>query len=47
MRVATFSSLTAVGAAVYPGTAMIQVFTTDGTDDIVVERSSGVDVAAP
>ena len=27
---------------------MIQIFTTDGTDDIVVvERSSGVDVAAP
>jgi hypothetical protein len=26
---------------------MIQIFTSDGTDDIVVERKSGVDVAAP
>jgi hypothetical protein len=26
---------------------MIQIFTTDGEDDIVVERGSGVDVAAP
>lgn len=26
---------------------MIQIFTTNGTDDIVVERASAVDVAAP
>jgi uncharacterized cupin superfamily protein len=46
-RVAMFSSLTAVGAVVYPDADMIQIFTTEGEDDIVVERSSGVDVAAP
>ena len=46
-RVAMFSSITAVGAVVYPDSDMIQISTTDGTDDIVVERSSGVDVAAP
>lgn len=46
-RVAMFSSVTAVGAVVYPDSDMIQIFTTDGTDDIVVERSSEVDVAAP
>ena len=46
-RVAMFSSVTAVGAVVYPDSDMIQLFTTDGTDDIVVKRSSGVDVAAP
>jgi hypothetical protein len=42
-----FSSITAVGAVIYPDTDMIQIFTTDGTDDIVVERASAVDVAAP
>jgi uncharacterized cupin superfamily protein len=46
-RVALFSSITAVGAVVYPDSDMIQIFTTDGADDIVVERGSGVDVAAP
>ncbi len=46
-RVAMFSSVTAVGAVVYPDSDMIQIFTTDGTDDIVVERSSEVDVVAP
>jgi uncharacterized cupin superfamily protein len=46
-RVAMFSSITAVGAVVYPDSDMIQLFTTDGEDDIVVERRSGVDVAAP
>jgi hypothetical protein len=46
-RVAMFSSITAVGAAVYPDSDMIQFFTSDGEDDIVVERSSAVDVAAP
>ena len=46
-RVAMFSSMSAVGAVVYPDSDMIQVFTTDGEDDIVVERGSAVDVAAP
>ena len=46
-RVAMLSSITAVGAVVYPDSDMIQISTTDGTDDIVVKRSSGVDVAAP
>jgi uncharacterized cupin superfamily protein len=46
-RVAMFSSMGAVGTVVYPDSDMIQIFTTDGDDDIVVERSSGVDVAAP
>jgi uncharacterized cupin superfamily protein len=46
-RVAMFSSITAVGAVVYPDSDMIQIFSTDGTDDIVVERSSAVDAAAP
>jgi uncharacterized cupin superfamily protein len=46
-RVAMFSSITAVGAVVYPDSDMIQLFTTDGADDVVVKRSSSVDVAAP
>ena len=46
-RVAMFSSIADVGAVVYPDSDMIQIFTTDGADDIVVERSSAVDVAAP
>ena len=46
-RVAMFSTVSAVGAVVYPDSDMLQVFTTDGTDDIVVERSSGLDVTAP
>ena len=46
-RVAMFSSITEVGATVYPDSDMIQIFTTDGTDDIVVQRRDGVDVTAP
>jgi uncharacterized cupin superfamily protein len=46
-RVAMFSSITAVGAVVYPDSDMIQIFTTEGTDDIVIERKSGMDAAAP
>jgi uncharacterized cupin superfamily protein len=46
-RVAMFSSITAVGAVIYPDSDMIQISTTGGTDDIVVERKSGVDVIAP
>ena len=46
-RVAMFSSITAVAAVVYPDSDMIQLFTTDGEDDLVVKRGSAVDVAAP
>ncbi len=46
-RVAMFSSITAVGVVVYPDSDMIQIFTTEGAGDIVVERSSAVDIAAP
>ena len=46
-RVAMFSSITAVGAVVYPDSDMISIVTSDGEDDLVVKRSSGVDVAAP
>ena len=42
-----FPSITAVGAVVYPDSDMLQISTTDGTDDIVVKGSSGVDVAIP
>jgi hypothetical protein len=41
------SSIAAVGAVVYPDSDMISIFTTDGSDDIVVNRSGAVDVAAP
>lgn len=46
-RVAMFSSITAVGAVVYPDSDMIQIATSDGEDDIVVERGSAVDAIAP
>jgi len=46
-RVAMFSSISEVGAVVYPDSDMIQIFTSDGSDDIVVARSSALDVAAP
>ena len=46
-RVAMFSSVTAVGVVVYPDSDMINVATTDGTDDIVVKRSSSVEPIAP
>ncbi len=46
-RVAMFSSITAVGAVVYPDSDMIQLFSTDGEDDLVVKRSSAVEVMAP
>jgi uncharacterized cupin superfamily protein len=47
-RVAMFSSMAAaVGAVVYPDSDKIQLFTTDGEDDLVVKRGSAVDVAAP
>jgi uncharacterized cupin superfamily protein len=46
-RVAMFSSMVTVGAVVYPDSDMIQLFTTDGQDDLVAKRSSAVDAAAP
>jgi uncharacterized cupin superfamily protein len=46
-RVAMFSSMPPVDVVVYPDSDMIQIFTTDGADDIVVGRGGGVDVAAP
>ncbi len=46
-RVAMFSSNTQVDVVVYPDSDMIQLFTSDGEDDLVVKRSSAIDVAAP
>ncbi len=46
-RVAMFSSNAAVDVVVYPDSDMIQLFTSDGEDDLVVKRSSAIDVAAP
>ena len=46
-RVAMFSSNAAVDVVVYPDSDMVQLFTSDGDDDLVVKRSSAVDVAAP
>ena len=45
-RIAMFSSSAAVGAVVYPDSDMIRIFSTDGTDDILVERKSALDLAA-
>ena len=42
-----FSSKTAVDVVVYPDSDMVQLFTSDGEDDLVVKRSSALDVAAP
>jgi hypothetical protein len=43
-----FSSMTAaVGAVVYPDSDMVWVWTADDSVDMVVERSSAVDDAAP
>ena len=42
-RVLMFSSITAVAAVVYPDSDKISIWTTNGTDDIVVRRTSGVD----
>jgi uncharacterized cupin superfamily protein len=47
-RVAMFSSASAAaGVVVYPDTDMIWMWTDDDAVDIVVERSSGLDDAAP
>ena len=47
-RVAMFSSMSAaVGAVVYPDSDMVWVWSDDDSVDIVVERTSAVDDAAP
>ena len=46
-RVAMFSSTSTAGAVVYPDSDMVWMWTGDGAVDIVVERSSAVDDAAP
>jgi len=46
-RVAMFSSMSKAGAVVYPDTDMVWMWTEDGAIDIVVERNSAVDQAAP
>jgi uncharacterized cupin superfamily protein len=46
-RVAMFSSTSPAGAVVYPDSDMIWMWTADDAVDIVVERSSEVDAAAP
>ena len=46
-RVAMFSSMPDAGAVVYPDSDMIWMWTADDEVDIVVERSSAVDAAAP
>jgi hypothetical protein len=35
-----------VGAVVYPDSEMVRIFSADGTDDILVERKSALDLAA-
>jgi len=46
-RVAMFSSVSEAGAVVYPDSDMVWMWTADGAVDIVVDRSSAVDEAAP
>ncbi len=47
-RVAMFSSNSAAaGAVVYPDSEMIWMWTADDAVDIIVERSSALDDAAP
>jgi uncharacterized cupin superfamily protein len=41
-RVLMFSTMTAVAAVVYPDSDKISIWTTNGADDIVVRRTSGV-----
>jgi uncharacterized cupin superfamily protein len=45
-RIAMFSSTATVGAVVYPDGGRIRIVTTDGTDDILVDRASALDLAA-
>ncbi len=46
-RIAMFSSTSAAGAVVYPDSDMVWTWTEDGSVDLIVERSSSVDDAAP
>ena len=46
-RVAVFSSTSPAGAVVYPDRDMVWMWTDDGAVDMIVERSSAVDDAAP
>lgn len=46
-RVAMFSSTSAAGAVVYPDSDMVWMWTNDGAVDIVVDRRSALDDAAP
>jgi uncharacterized cupin superfamily protein len=43
VRVLMFSTITAVAAVVYPDSDKISIWTTNGADDLVVKRTSGVD----
>jgi uncharacterized cupin superfamily protein len=45
-RIAMFSSIVDVGAVVYPDSEMVRIFSTDGRDDILVERKSALDLRA-
>jgi uncharacterized cupin superfamily protein len=45
-RIAMFSSTVAVGTVVYPDSDMIRIFSTAGKADILVERTSALNVAA-
>lgn len=42
-RVLMFSTITSVAAVIYPDSDKISIWTTDGSDDIVLRRSSAVD----
>ena len=42
VRVLMFSSMTSVAVVVYPDSDKISIWTTNGADDIVVKRTSGV-----
>lgn len=46
-RVAMFSSTSTAGAVVYPDSDMVWMWTEDEAVDLVVERGSAVDAAAP
>jgi uncharacterized cupin superfamily protein len=45
-RIAMFSSTVPVGAVVYPDSDMVRIFSTDGADDILVERKCALNLAA-
>lgn len=41
-RILMFSTVTPVAAVVYPDSDKVSIWTTDGADDIIVKRASGV-----